>query len=114
MGLILLTSALMLLPLVPAFTELHGKSDALPLSVIQQHTGEIRFFADGFRNYIKGLEPVLGECVRSGGHTTGTMPDGSEYLVLGRGEEALLLPFRERNEFRPVMIASGSDLLLPP
>jgi cytoskeletal protein CcmA (bactofilin family) len=112
-GLILLTSALMVLPLLPALAELHGKSDALPLSVIQQHTGEIRFFADGFRSYMKGLAPVLRECVSSGAHSTGTMPDGSEYLVLGRGEEALLLPFRERNQFRPVMIASASDLLLP-
>jgi cytoskeletal protein CcmA (bactofilin family) len=112
-GLILLTSALLLLPLVPALAELHSKSDALPLNVIQQHTGEIRFFADGFRTYMKGLEPTLWDCISSGGHATGTMPDGSEYLVLGRGEEALFLPFRERNEFKPVIIASGTDLLLP-
>ncbi len=112
-GLILLTSTLIVLPLLPALVELRGKSDALPLSVIQQHTGEIRFFSDGFRHYIKGLEPVLRDCVNSGTHTTGTMPDGSDYLVLGRGEEALFLPFRERNEFKPVMIASGTDLLLP-
>ncbi len=92
---------------------MHSKSDALPLSVIQQHTGEIRFFADGFRSYMKGLEPALRECVSSGTHATGTMPDGSEYLVLGRGAEALFLPFREQNEFRPVMIASATDLLLP-
>jgi cytoskeletal protein CcmA (bactofilin family) len=81
--------------------------------VIQQHTGEIRFFADGFRSYMKRLEPTLQECVRSGSHAIGNMPDGSEYLVLGRGEEALFLPFRERNEFKPVIVASGSDLLLP-
>ncbi len=112
-GLILLTSALLLLPLVPALAELHSKSDALPLDVIQQHTGEIRFFADGFRSYMKGLEPALRECVSSGAHAKGTMPDGAEYLVLGRGEEALFLPFREQNELRPVMIASGTDLLLP-
>jgi cytoskeletal protein CcmA (bactofilin family) len=113
LGLILLTSALIALPLVPALAELHSKSDALPLSVIQQHTGEIRFFADGFRSYMKGLKPTLHECVRSGSHAVGNMPDGSEYLVLGRGEEALFLPFRERNEFKPVIVASGSDLLLP-
>lgn len=112
-GLMLLTSVLMVLPLLPALAELHGKSDALPLSVIQQHTGEIRFFADGFRSYMKALEPSLRECVSSAAHATGTMPDGSEYLVLGRGEEALFLPFREHNEFRPVVIASGTDLLLP-
>jgi hypothetical protein len=113
LGLILLTTILMALPLLPALAELHNKSDALPLSVIQQHTGEIRFFADGFRSYVKGLEPALRECVSSGAHAAGTMPDGSDYLVLGRGEEALFLPFRERNEFQPVMIASGTDLLLP-
>lgn len=112
-GLILLTGALMMLPLLPALAELRGKSDALPLSVIQQHTGEIRFFADGFRSYMRGLEPALRECVISGAHATGTMPDGADYLVLGRGEEALFLPFRERNEFKPVMIASATDLLLP-
>lgn len=111
--LILLTCVLLLLPLLPALAELHSKSDALPLSVIQQHTGEIRFFADGFRSYMKGLGPALRECVSSGTHATGTMPDGSEYLVLGRGAEALALPFREQNEFRPVMIASATDLLLP-
>jgi cytoskeletal protein CcmA (bactofilin family) len=112
-GLMVLTSALLLLPLVPALTELQSKSDALPLNVIQQHTGEIRFFADGFRSYMRGLEPALRECVSSGGHATGAMPDGSEYLVLGRGEDALFLPFRERNEFQPVVIASATDLLLP-
>jgi cytoskeletal protein CcmA (bactofilin family) len=112
-GLILLTSALIVLPLVPALGELRNKSDALPLSVIQQHTGEIRFFADGFRSYVKGLEPALRNCVGSGDHAGGTMPDGSEYLVLGRGEEALFLPFRERNEFKPVVIAAATDLLLP-
>ncbi|MGH9499660.1 MAG: hypothetical protein ACRD3L_11020 [Terriglobales bacterium] len=113
MALILLTGALMVLPLLPALVELYGKSDALPLSVIQQHAGEIRFFADGFRAYMKGLEPALREAVTSSANSTGTMPDGSEYLVLGRGEEALFLPFREQNEFRPAVIASGSDLLLP-
>jgi cytoskeletal protein CcmA (bactofilin family) len=112
-GLILLTSALLLLPLVPALAELHNKSDALPLNVIQQHAGEIRFFADGFRSYMKGLQPALQECVSSGAHATGTMPDGSEYVVLGRGEDALFLPFREQNEVHPVIIASGTDLLLP-
>ena len=111
--LILLTALLMVLPLTPALVELRGKSDASPLSVIQQHTGEIRFFADGFRSYTKILEPALRECLNAGTHCVGIMPDGSEYLVLGRGEEALFLPFRERNQFKPVMIASGSDLLLP-
>jgi hypothetical protein len=112
-GLILLTGALIALPLVPALAELRSKSDSLPLSVIQQHTGEIRFFADGFRSYMKRLEPTLQECVRSGSHAVGNMPDGSEYLVLGRGEDALFLPFRERNEFKPVIVVSGTDLLLP-
>jgi len=113
LSLALITGALLMLPLVPALRELRTKSDAMPLSVIQQHAGEIRFFADGFRSYLKPIEPALRECIGSGGHSTGTMADGSAYLVLGRGEEALYLPFRERNQFKPVMIASGGDLLLP-
>jgi cytoskeletal protein CcmA (bactofilin family) len=109
----LLSGALFILPLVPALVELRRKSDALPLTVVQQHTGEIRFFADGFRTYLKALEPTLQQCVRSGETATGAMPDGSEYVVFGRGEQALLLPLQEREEGCQVMIAAGTELLLP-
>ena len=111
--LIFLAATVFMLPLVPAMVELHRKSDALPLSVIQQHAGEIRHFADGFRSYIKRLEPLLHESLNSKAALFGTLPDGTDYLVLGRGDEALRLPLKEENGLCPMLIATSSALLLP-
>ena len=108
-----MAGTLFMLPLVPALVELRRKSDALPLTVVQQHTGEIRFFADGFRTYLKALGPTLQRCVQSGETAAGAMPDGTEYVVFGRGDQALLLPLKEREEGCEVMIAAGTELLLP-
>ena len=111
--LILFAGVLITLPLAPAFAEFHRKSDALPLSVVQKHAGQIRYFADGFRNYIKAIEPILDQCRTSGAVATGTMPDGVEYLVLGRGEEALVLLPKPENDVCLVLIAAAADLSLP-
>jgi len=108
----LLTGTLFLVPMLPAILELRRKSDALALSVIQQHAGEIRYFADSFRAYVKTLEPALRECANSGGNASGVMPDGTNYLVLGSGNEALTLPFRQPDQTCPVLIASATDLSL--
>ncbi len=111
--LIFLAGTVFMLPLVPALVELHRKSDALPLSVIQQHAGEIRHFADSFRSYIKGLEPVLRQSLNSEAAVFGSFPDGTDYLVLGRGDQALRLPLKEEDGLCPMLIATSSDLLLP-
>jgi cytoskeletal protein CcmA (bactofilin family) len=110
----LAAAALFLLPLIPAMVELRRKTDAQPLSVIQQHTGEIRFFADSFRGYIKELAPVLTEAGHSGKALAGSLPDATQYLVLGSGREALRLPLTEADELCPVLPAAGVDLSLPP
>lgn len=112
--LVLAAATLFLLPLVPAVVELHSKADAQPLSVIQEHTGEIRYFADSFRGYIKELEPALREAASTGETLTGTLPDATEYMVLGCGEEALQLPLRQRDEPCRVLLAAATDLHLPP
>ncbi|MGA8154003.1 MAG: polymer-forming cytoskeletal protein [Terriglobales bacterium] len=111
--LIFLAGTVFMLPLVPSLVELHRKSDAQPLNVIQQHAGEIRHFADSFRSYIKGLEPLLRESRDSEAAVFGTLPDGTDYLVLGRGDEALRLPLKEQDGLCPMLIATRSDLLLP-
>jgi hypothetical protein len=113
-ALFLLTSVLFLLPLLPAVWELQRKSDALPLNVIQQHAGEIRYFADSFRAYLQPLEPFLRECARSGQKASGVMPDGTEYLVLGAGNEALALPLGEKDRLCPVLLVSATDLTVSP
>jgi predicted acyltransferase (DUF342 family) len=112
--LLCLAGSLFMLPLVPALLELHRKSDARPLNVIQQHAGEIKHFADGFRSYIKGLEPILRESLNSQAAVFGTLPDGTDYLVLGRGDEALRLPLKEEDGLCPMLIATSSNLVLPP
>lgn len=112
--LILLAGTWFMLPLVPALVELHRKSDAQPLNVIQQHAGEIRHFADGFRSYINRLEPILRASLSSQAAVFGTLPDGTDYLVLGRGDEALRLPLKEQDGLCPTLIATSSNLVLPP
>src|ERR1700690_777535 len=112
-ALVFVVSLMFMLPLVPALVELRRKSDALPLNVIQQKAGEIRHFANSFRAYIKGLEPIMQRCVASGTTDSGTLPDGEEYVVLGRADEPLMLALQQRDAVHPVMIAAGVDLLVP-
>ena len=105
---------LFMLPLLPALVELRRKSDALPLSVVQQNAGEIRHFANSFRDYIKGLEPIMQDCMAAGTSATGTLPDGEEYVVLGRLDEPLVRALAQRDATHPVLIAAGADLVVPP
>jgi hypothetical protein len=113
-ALVAVVSLMFMLPLVPAIAELRRKSDARPLSVVQQNAGEIRHFASSFRGYIKGLEPTLQRCAASGTSATGTLPDGEEYVVLGRADEALVLALEQRDATHPVVMVAGTDLMLPP
>ncbi len=113
-ALISVASLLFMLPLVPALVELHRKSDALPLVVVQQNAGEIRHFANSFRSYVKNLQPILQSCVTSGTSDGGILPDGAEYVVLGRVDEALLRGFAEGEAGHPVLIMAGVDLSVPP
>ncbi len=107
-------SLMFMLPLVPALVELHRKSDALPLVVVQQNAGEIRHFANSFRSYIKDLQPTLQRCVKARSTDGGMLPDGEEYVVLGRADELLLRGFAEGESSHPVLIMAGVDLSVPP
>ena len=112
--LFLMASVMLMLPLVPALVELRRKSDALPLNVVQQNSGEIRHFANSFRAYIQRLEPTIRRCVADATTATATLPDGEEYVVLGRADEPLVLALQQRDATHPVVIASGVDLVVPP
>jgi cytoskeletal protein CcmA (bactofilin family) len=111
--LVLATGTLFLLPLVPTLREFYAKTDAGALSVIQQHTGDVRYFADSFRAYVRSLDKTLDDCKASGRPATGVMPDGTDYLVLGSGDQAYQLPFSGNDQQCPVLVAAASDLLLP-
>jgi len=112
-ALVFVVGLMFMLPLIPALVELRRKSDALPLQVVQQNAGEIRHFAIGFREYIKGLEPTMQRCVADGTSATGTLPDGEEYVVLGRIDEPLVLALEQRDASHPVVMAAATDLTLP-
>ena len=113
-ALVFVVGVMFTLPLVPALVELRRKSDALPLSVVQQNAGEIRHFANSFRTYINGLEPIILNCVASGTTDTGTLSDGENYVVLGRVDQALVRTLAERDPAHPVLVVSGVDLVVGP
>ena len=112
-ALFLMVSLMFMLPLVPAIVELRRKSDAQPLKVVQQNAGEIRHFANSFRDYIKGIEPTIQRCVTDGTTATGTLANGEEYVVLGRADEPLLRALEQRDALHPVVITAGVDLTMP-
>jgi predicted acyltransferase (DUF342 family) len=114
LALIALTGVLLVLPLLPLVIEVCRSSDVRPLNVIQQHAGEVGYFANSFRSYINAIRPELDRCAETGATAKGRMPDGAEYLVLGRGEDALMLPLRRPDGSCPVFLASSTTLLLPP
>jgi hypothetical protein len=111
--LVLLAGILFTLPLLPALTELRLKRDAQPLEVIQQYAGEIRHFSYGFRGYIAGLLKPLRDCVASGTTTRGTMPDGDQYLLLGRVDYTHLVDIGKKTATCQSVVAAGLDVVLP-
>jgi cytoskeletal protein CcmA (bactofilin family) len=111
-ALVFMVSLMLMLPLMPALLELRRKSDALPLSVVQENAGEIRYFANSFRAYIHELEPTIRQCVDSGSTATGTLPNGEEYVVLGRADGPLMLALGQPDA-RPMVITAGVDLIMP-
>jgi cytoskeletal protein CcmA (bactofilin family) len=113
-ALVFTVSLMFMLPLIPALAELRRKTDARPLNVVQQNAGEIRHFANSFRTYIKNLEPVMQRCAAAGTSAGGNLPNGEEYVVLGRIDEQLLLALQQRESTHPVVMAAASDLALPP
>jgi predicted acyltransferase (DUF342 family) len=111
--LVIFAGILFTLPLLPAIIELRLKRDAQPLDVIQQHAGEIRHFSYGFRSYIADLLMPLRECVALGTTTHGTMPDGDQYLLLGRADDAPLVSVEGETATCQSVVAAGMDVILP-
>lgn len=75
---------LLALPLTPACLELIRKTDHAPLKVVQEHAGDVRFFADGFRHYLARIQADLDECELRGSDALIVMPDGVPCLVLAQ------------------------------
>jgi cytoskeletal protein CcmA (bactofilin family) len=110
-ALILLVGFMLAIPLIPSLGELRNKSDAKPLNVIQEHAGEIRHFANGFRNYIGSVKENYEQCVATETTARGVLNDGCEYLILGKrvGADELLI----RKDTCDVVIVAGTDFTAP-
>lgn len=111
--LILLLGGLLAFPLLPSIYELQNLTDAKPLSVIQEHAGEIRHFASGFRNYISGLRPALQQCTATGTTAHGVLPDGCEYLILGKTVKFPELKIRDKEPLCELVVIAGTLLKTP-
>jgi len=110
--LVLLAGTLFVLPLLPAIGELRLQRDAKPLDIIQQHAGEIKHFAHGFREYIEPLLPALEQCVQAGTNASGKLPGGEKYLLLGRPVDPDF-EFPTEKQCCPVIVAAGTDTFFP-
>jgi predicted acyltransferase (DUF342 family) len=104
---------LLAVPLTPACLELIYKTDGSPLKVVQQHAGDIRFFAEGFRNYIARIQPNVDECELFGSDALVVMPDGIPCLVLAQRNVDHDLGI-DANHVCSKVIAAVETLQLPP
>ena len=111
--LVALAGAIFMLPLLPAIVELRLKRDAQPLNVIQQHAGEIRYFANGFRKVAVELQGPLRDCVALGTTAAGKLPDGDEYLLIGRVDKETWTRGGKPLAICRVVVAAGADAALP-
>jgi cytoskeletal protein CcmA (bactofilin family) len=103
---------LLALPLTPACLELFYKTDDAPLKVVQQHAGDIRFFADGFRHYLAQIQANLDECELYGTDALIVMPDRIPCLVLAQRDSPHDFAIDGDKNCSKV-IASIEDLELP-
>ena len=109
LGLFAATAVLLLLPLLPAMIEYRGKTDAQPLRVVQDYAGEIRHFSHSFRDFVQGLQAPLRECALQGSTGSGSLRDGSEYILLGHGALYFFQPEElEQHLCNRVILCAGS------
>lgn len=106
-------SVLLVLPLLPPIDELLRKRDAKPLEVIQKHTGDVAYFARGFRAYLGPLLERLQQCTDTRSNSWGRLKNGEEYVLLGDDRPSFV---RAANLHGPVcdwLIAAGINLTFP-
>jgi predicted acyltransferase (DUF342 family) len=82
LALVTATGAMLALPLTPALLELRNRRDAAPLTT-RLDDGNIRAFAESFRNYISPLQPMLTEVAKSRS-VKETAPAASTAILIGR------------------------------
>jgi hypothetical protein len=77
LGLVLVTGALVMGPLVPGLMELRRRRDVTPLAVIADYERDIRHFARGFKAYVRQQLASGLPAARPGEEVQHTLPDGT-------------------------------------
>ncbi len=106
-ALLLATSAWFLLPLAPALKELFRPTDAEPLTMVGQDSGDLMIFAEGFRNYLRNQVP---EVVSTGVMTSAAadhLPDGTPFVHVNGRPEVLLEAADAQRFISQLVLASG-------
>lgn len=98
-GLLLITAALLVLPVAPALIELRERTDAAPL-LTSTHDGRIVNFADAFHARLEPLRPQLEQCQRN-----------EELLHVSIGGMNVLLVGRDGFDFQPDDLQSVSAVM---
>jgi predicted acyltransferase (DUF342 family) len=105
--LLLGTAAWFLLPLTPALKELFRPSDAEPLTMVGQDSGDLMIFAEGFRNYLRSQVP---EVVSTGVMKSGAadhLPDGTPFVHVNGRPEVLQEAADAQRLISQLVLASG-------
>ncbi|AHG91756.1 hypothetical protein J421_4219 [Gemmatirosa kalamazoonensis] len=100
-----------LLPFVPAVRELLRPTDAVPLGMVGRDSGDITYFATGFRAFLE-RHPILSSG-SDPANVTGTLADGAPYARVATPGLWTQLPRGEHEEITAVVVLDGR-MAVPP
>lgn len=104
---------LFLLPLAPAFIEWYGRSDALPLKVVKEYDGNIRYFAQRFRQFLDEHAPGLSEGRLSPAFASQGRLESDEYQLVANWKMPTFNALELQTETTSRMIFGTGSLRLP-
>ena len=112
----LLFAAFMLMngiALLPAIGEWRARRDALPLRVVREYDGTIRFFAQRFAAFVaRNFADKLAACRRTGRAQDGALPDGQAFCIApADGRPLILDEERRRGRVNRILLAHGALFL---
>lgn len=109
-----ITIALVLLPLLPTFSEWRNRRDTAPLRVVYESEVDIESFAKSFRSFIdSNFRSILEECRQAEDAREGTLGENREYIAVGSDGLSVLSEVERRVGRSRRLVLSSADLLLP-
>src|SRR3954469_13647080 len=92
--------------LLPAIDEWRNRRDALPLKVVREYDGDVRFFAYRFAGFVdRNFGVLLLRCRNENSVRDGTLPDGQTFhIVSADGRPAMQETERSGRLVKRVML----------